>query len=161
MLTFTQWTLPNAINGLLSSPSSAVFTDRFNHHHRAQSLLGSLRKHDVDGSENVIWKCNFAFLQSFLNYSKSLRLKKGVLTIWELNWNQRFGVKKTKLNICYRMVTSSTQLQNRSFHVAERTTTSAKCQKLKMHVQSVRNYCFSLSNMQICDFLVAIVVMVA
>ena len=28
--------------------------------------LGSLRKHDVDGSENVIWKCNFSFLQSFL-----------------------------------------------------------------------------------------------
>ena len=24
-------------------------------------LLGSLRKHDVDGSENVIWKCNFSF----------------------------------------------------------------------------------------------------
>ena len=150
MLTFTQWTLPNAINGLLSSPSSAVFTDRFNHHHRAQSLLGSLRKHDVDGSENVIWKCNFAFLQSFLNYSKSLRLQ-----------NVFFREKKTKLNICHHMVTSSTQLQNRSFHVAERTRTSAKCQKLKMHVQSVRNYCFSLSNMQICDFLVAIVVMVA
>ena len=25
--------------------------------------VGSLRKHDVDGSENIIWKCNFAFLQ--------------------------------------------------------------------------------------------------
>ena len=25
---------------------------------------GSLSKHDGDGSENVIWKCNFAFLQS-------------------------------------------------------------------------------------------------
>ena len=36
---------------------------------------GSLRKYDVDGSENVICKCNFAFLQSFLNYSKSLRLQ--------------------------------------------------------------------------------------
>ena len=30
-------------------------------------LLGSLSKHDVDGSENVIWKCNFAFLQYFFN----------------------------------------------------------------------------------------------
>jgi len=30
--------------------------------------VGSLSKHDVDGSENVIWKCHFAFLQSF-NYS--------------------------------------------------------------------------------------------
>ena len=26
-------------------------------------LIGSLSKHDSDGSENVIWKCNFAFLQ--------------------------------------------------------------------------------------------------
>ena len=30
-----------------------------------------------------------------------------------------------------------------------------------MHVQSVQKYCFSLSNMQICDVLVAIVVVVA
>ena len=41
----------------------------------AWKLLGSLSKHDVDGSENVIWKCNFAVLQSFFNYSKSLCLK--------------------------------------------------------------------------------------
>ena len=31
----------------------------------------------------------------------------------------------------------------------------------KMHVQSVQNYCFSLSNMQICDVLLAVVVVVA
>ena len=29
---------------------------------------GRVRKHDVDGSENVIWKSNIAILQSFLNY---------------------------------------------------------------------------------------------
>ena len=34
-------------------------------------------------------------------------------------------------------------------------------QKWKMHVQSVHIYCFSLSNMQICDVLVAVVVVVA
>jgi len=28
-----------------------------------------------------------------------------------------------------------------------------------MHVQSVQNYCFSLSNMHICDVIVAIVIM--
>ena len=39
------------------------------------SLIGSLRKHDVDGSENVIWKCNFSFLQSFLNCSRPSRLQ--------------------------------------------------------------------------------------
>ena len=38
-------------------------------------VLGRLSKYDVDWSENVIWKCNFAFLQSFCNYSKSLCLK--------------------------------------------------------------------------------------
>ena len=58
-------------------------------------------------------------------------LEKCVLTILELNWNQRLGHKKTKLNICHHMLTSSTQLQNRSFHVVERTRTSSKCQKMK------------------------------
>ena len=58
-------------------------------------------------------------------------LEKCVLTILELNWNQRLGHEKTKLNICNHMLTSSTQLQNRSFHVAERTRTSSKCQKMK------------------------------
>ena len=38
---------------------------------------------------------------------------------------------KTKLNICHHMLTSSTQLQNKSFHVVERTRTSSKCQKMK------------------------------
>ena len=58
-------------------------------------------------------------------------LEKCVLTILELNWNERLGHKKTKLNICHSMLTSSTQLQNRSFHVVERTRTSTKCQKMK------------------------------
>ena len=58
-------------------------------------------------------------------------IKKCVVTILELNWNQRLGHKKTKLNLCHHMLTSSTQLQNRSFHVVERTRTSSKCQKMK------------------------------
>ena len=62
---------------------------------------------------------------------KVIMLEKCVLTILELNWNQRLGHKKTKTNICYHMLTSSTQLQNRSFHVVERTRTSSKCQKIK------------------------------
>ena len=40
-----------------------------------KTTIGSLSKDDVDGSENVSWKCNFTFLQLFLNYSKSLRLQ--------------------------------------------------------------------------------------
>ena len=58
-------------------------------------------------------------------------LEKCVLTVVELNWNKRLGHKKTKLNICHHMLTSSTQLQNRSFHVVKRTRTSSKCQKMK------------------------------
>ena len=58
-------------------------------------------------------------------------LEKCVLTIPELKANQRLGHKKTKLNICHRMLMSSTRLENRSFHVVERTRTSTKCQKMK------------------------------
>ena len=56
-------------------------------------------------------------------------LAKCVPTILELNGNKRFSCKNTKLNICHHMLTSTTQLQNRSFHVVERT--SAKCPKMK------------------------------
>ena len=82
--------------------------------------IGSLRKYHVEG------ECNVVFLQSFLNYSKSLCLQK----ILELNWNQRFRDKKTKLNPCHHMLMSYSQLENRAFHVVERTRTSAKCQKM-------------------------------
>ena len=58
-------------------------------------------------------------------------LEKCVLTVLELNWNKRLEHTKTKLNICHHMLTSSTHLQNRSFHVVERTRTSSKCQKMK------------------------------
>ena len=62
---------------------------------------------------------------------KVIMFEKCALTILELNWNKRLGHKKTKLSICNHMLTSSTQLQNRSFHVVERTRTSSKCQKMK------------------------------
>ena len=58
-------------------------------------------------------------------------LEKCVLTILELNWNEHLGHKRTKLSICHHMLTSSTQLQNKSFHVIERTRTFSKCQKMK------------------------------
>ena len=58
-------------------------------------------------------------------------LEKCVLTILELNWNLCSGHKRTKLNIFHHTLTSSTQLQNRSFHVVERTRTSSNCQKMK------------------------------
>ena len=62
---------------------------------------------------------------------KLLILEKCALTILELNWNQRFRDKKTKLDICHHMLASSTQKQNKSSHVVERTRTFSKCQKMK------------------------------
>ena len=87
-------------------------------------------------------------------------LEKCVLTVLELNWNQRLGHKRAKLNICHHMLTSSTQLQNRSFHVVERTRTSSKCQKMK-NARAKRAKILSVSNMQICGVFVAVVVVVA
>ena len=58
-------------------------------------------------------------------------LVKCVLTTLKWNRNQHFRDKNTKLNICHHMFTSSTQWQNRSFHVVEGTRTSAKCRKMK------------------------------
>ena len=54
---------------------------------------------------------------------KVILLEKCILTILEVNCNQRLGKNLTS--------TSSTQLQNRSLHVVERTRTSSKCQKMK------------------------------
>ena len=85
-------------------------------------------------------------------------LKKCVLAVLELNWNKHLGHKKTKLNICHHMLTSSTQLQNRSFHVVERTKTASKCQKMK---NTCAKILFPMSNMQICGVFVAVVVVVA
>ena len=48
-----------------------------------------------------------------------------------INFEPALGTGEDKLNICHHMLTSSTQLQNRSFHVVERTRTSTKCQKKK------------------------------
>ena len=42
-----------------------------------------------------------------------------------------FFENKTKLNIRHHMLSSIKQLQNRSFHVVERTRKSSKCQKMK------------------------------
>ena len=52
------------------------------------------------------------------------------------------------------LLTSSTQLQNRSFHVVERRRTAAKC--LKMKNACAKHIKLPL-NMQICDVLVVVV----
>ena len=66
--------------------------------------MGSLSKHDVDGSENVIWKCNFSFYNHF-SIIPTCYAWKCVPAILQLNWTQALGCKKTKLNICHHMLT--------------------------------------------------------
>ena len=57
-------------------------------------------------------------------------LAKCVLIFLKLNWNQCFlGKQKENWTV---LLTSSTQLQNRSFYVVGRKRTSAKCPKMKI-----------------------------
>ena len=85
---------------------------------------------------------------------KLIKLEKCVLTILELNWNQRLVRKKTKLNICHHMLTSSTQLQNRWFHVVERTRTSTKCQKRRnARAKRAKILFFTVKYANLWDFL--------
>ena len=60
-------------------------------------------------------------------------LEKCVLTILELNWKQRLGHKKTKLNIIFVIICSRRphNCKKGHFTFVERTRTSSKCQKMK------------------------------
>ena len=101
--------------------------------------------------------CNhFSIIQSYYaNLAKCVPI-----TILELNWKYSLRDKKAKLNICHHMLTYlSTQLQNRSFHLMERTRMSAKCQKMKnAGSKHAKVFFFALSNMQYHEVLVSIVV---
>ena len=124
-------------------------------------IKGSLGKHDDDESVNVIWKCDFAFLQSFFIYSNSL-LEKCILTILELNWNQRLGYKKTKLNISsYAHVVHTTVKQVISRCRKNKNISSTNCQKMTNACAKLQKCCLSLSTMQICGAYVAVVFVVA
>ena len=65
---------------------------------------------------------------------------------------QRFRGKNTKLNICHHTLTSSTQLQNRSFRVVERTRTSRKCTKMKNARAKCKACKTIVFRCQICKF---------
>ena len=86
-----------------------------------------------------------------------ITLAKCVLTIQELMWNQRFRDKRTKFKISHHMLASSTQLQNRSFHVVhgKNEDVCKMSQMKKCTCNSVQTSYFSLLNMQvnmqICD----------
>ena len=80
----------------------------------------------LTSSENVTSRfCkNFAVTQShyaskmYSNYS-GIKLEPALLRY------------KTKINTCHHMLTTSRQLQNRSFHIIQRTRTSATCEEMK------------------------------
>ena len=58
------------------------------------------------------------------------------------------------LKVCRHVLTSSTQLQNRSFHGVNMTRTAAKCTKMKNARAKRAKLLFSWSNLRICDILV-------
>ena len=93
--------------------------------------LKQTRRRRKQGKQERHLKMGLRVSAIFFQLFKLIMREKCVLTILQLNWNQRLGHKRTKLNICHHTLTSSTQLQNRSFHVVERTRTSTKCQKMK------------------------------
>ena len=92
-------------------------------------LIGRLSKHSLDRTENVSWKCNLMFLQSFLSDSKSSFLQNVFYLSW--NWIGTSASEVRMHDICHHVLKWSTQLQNRSFHIIEKTRTSVKCPKIK------------------------------
>ena len=122
----------------------ASFLQRFGWHIRELKQIRRRRKRE---RQVKMWLSVSAIIFQLV---KLIMLEKSVLTILELNWNQRLGHEKTKLNICHHMLASSTQLQNKSFHVVERTRTSTKCQKMKKCTcKACKNTVF---HCQICKF---------
>ena len=85
-------------------PDSAIFfsgrpfdpTYRESGSHKSS---GSLSKNDVDDKEYVIWKCNFSFLQSFLNCSKSLYFQNVLYVSWDLTRNSASGIRRQFENL--------------------------------------------------------------
>ena len=119
-------------------------------------------KHDVDGRKNVFWKCILAFLQSFHNYWNSLCLQTfsnypGIK--FGTNTSDVRGQNWTFVIIWWRRPHN---WKTGHFTLWKERERLRNVQIWKMHVQSVQNcYCFSLSNMHICDVLVTVAVVVA
>ena len=89
-------------------------------------------------------------------------LAKCVLTILELNWNQRLGHKNTKME---HLLSSAHVVHTTAKQVISRRRKNEnvlKRQKMKnSRAKREKKYCFSLANMQICGVFVGVVVVVA
>ena len=79
-------------------------------------------------------------------------LEKCVLTILELDWNQRLGHKKTKLKTCHYMAAHFVHTTTKHHFTSKKEWERLQnVKKWKMHVQSVQNYC-TVFRCQICKF---------
>lgn len=90
-------------------------------------------------------------------------IPKCLLTIEELNWYELPGDADKKLKICHQVLTLSTQLQDSSFHVVERTRITAKCTRMEnAHVKHAKLVFFIVYtvNVQTCVILANVVVVV-
>ena len=71
-----------------------------------------------------------------------------ILTILELNWNQRFRGKEIKLNICHHMLTSSKQLQ-----ISRRGKHENVCEMSKNEKRTCKACKTIVFHCQICKFM--------
>ena len=128
------------------------------HKELQQVLIRSLGKDDTDDSKKVFRKCTSHFCNHISIVQNNFACKMssnypGIKLEPALQ-------KMTKLNICHHIVKLSTQPQNRSFHVLKKKGNIYKmCKNEKCSCKSLQNNCFLLSNTQICDVLVAVVIM--
>mgnify|MGYP006862614464 FL=1 len=111
--------------------------------------MGSLSKDHVEDSENVIWKCNFEFLQSNPNYYVIL-LAKCILSILELHWKLQWYEKHNNENLwsgaqIVHTMAKQLVLSRRKDEVR------AVLKRAKMLFQSVQNHFFF--SRQICKLM--------
>ena len=90
--------------------------------------------------EHHMKNVNLHLYNPFLIIQRHYACKMYSSYILELNWNRSFRYKKAKLNICHLLI-QTTEKQVVWHHGKDE-----NVQKWKMQVQSMQNYCFSLSN---------------
>lgn len=152
--------------------------------HRANDLFSSKLVHEfklmsssmdnVEGSQKFIWKMQLQVrVSAIISLSfQGAPLSVCDLTVLGLYWYERFWERKKKgkkKEKNWKVVEYSRRPNNKSFHVGDYSNYKKHGQKWKMHVQCENEkrtckackYCFSRLNMQICDFLVAVHIVVA
>ena len=106
------------------------------------------RRCDVDDSEDATRKCNFAFLLSFVDYSRSFVLKTVLLTsLNSIRMNALEITTKKKYKFVYVRLGRPHKWKIDDLTSLIWWEWLRNAQKRKTHVQSVQNYFFSLSNL--------------